>query len=544
MIDNRKKRRCRSLRLVGERQANSSANDIRTSPNVTQSETTISYFRRYIVMGFNNSGVTGFSGYAYSNDRGNTWIDGGEVSSVAGSATSGDPVLSVDSKGRFYYTQLGAIGNNTFIQTSIGIINETTKAVNFNTAIRISNGTNDDKPWGTIGADFNRPGQEALYVAWTDFNTNQLMFSKLSTGTNPQVLIAPQPIANEANFGANVVVDKDGTIYVFYENRAVTPRTLRMVRSTNGGFNFSSPTTVENITPAFTNIVPVIENGVLVNREVIIVELNRKYIRTFEIPSAAIGPDGVIYVVWNDGRNQPTTGDDIYMAYSENKGVNWNLVRVTDNIAHEIQPSVAVDCHGAHIQYTRFDASNGTIGLGNSTFGLFRKTFSLENGLGPETMVSTSFSRVPDNGLRPSGTGNVYTNFDPRVRPFYMGEYNQIIIGPGNTLLHSWSDNRHDPINGNNPDVFFIQTRSTDPLGNSEPCDCDKHHEHHKHHDCDEDNYDNKNKIENEFNPINIFAPQITVKCEKKEHCDYHHRRKEHRCCQRYYDAMDYQIMD
>jgi hypothetical protein len=39
-----------------------------------------------------------------------------------------------------------------------------------------------------------------------------------------------------------------------------------------------------------------------------------------------------------------------------------------------------------------------------------------------------------------------------------MGDYNQIISGPDNVLYHAWGDNRNNPVNGNNPDVFFIQT--------------------------------------------------------------------------------------
>lgn len=113
-----------------------------------------------------------------------------------------------------------------------------------------------------------------------------------------------------------------------------------------------------------------------------------------------------------------------------------------------------------------------------------------------------------------------------------MGDYNQVIIGPDNTLLHAWGDNRNDP-NGNNPDVFFIQTRSTDPLGNSELCECDKNHEHGK------DDCNNKNKIENKFNPTAIFAPQITAKCKEKECCDYHHRRKDCKCRDKGYEEID-----
>lgn len=521
---------------IGERQVNYSQNDITASPRITQSETSLAYHNNYILLGFNDSNTAGsFSGYAYSNDNGKTWINGGTVPTNSGWTTGGDPVIAVDSKGIFYYIHLGTRINpsENIIQMNVALIDEVTKSINFKLPIQVSTlagtvTTGPDKPWAAVGPDANRPGKEAIYIVWTDFqNPMHLRFTKLSTGANPQVLIPPKTLIQENNFGANVVVDKDGVVYVFYENRALTPRKLRLFKSVDGGFNFNNtPIEVSDITKAGTDVVQVTEGSGIVNRDVIIVQQNRKYIRTFEIPQAAIGPDNVIYVVWNDGRNQATTGDDIYLNYSINKGDNWLQapIRITNNIAHEIQPSVAADCHGAHIQYTRFNSANNVIGIGDSTFALFKKTFSLECGLSAESMVTSSFSRVPDTGLRPSGTGTIYNNFDPGIAPFYMGEYNQVIIGPGNTLLHSWSDNRHDVINGNNPDIFFIQTRAMDPCGESTPCECKKEHdcdEDHKCHEdddkcCKQDGINTENK--NIYSPNNSFSPQIIIKQDPSEH--------------------------
>lgn len=526
MGDNKDKRRCRSIRPIGERQVNSVAQDINANGRIDQSETSLAYYKDFIAFGYNDASITpNATGFSYSNDGGNTWIDTLGVPSIQNNVNRGDPVLSVDSNGIFYFAHLGSpVGtNNLFIQLSVGEINKSTAAINFKTPIVISdpNTINNDKPWVTVGVDLNRPKNESVYVVWTNLTTNRLRFSKLSTGTNPQVLIQPQDITTTGSpLGANVTVDKNGVIYVVYLDRTpagVPGRTIRMVKSIDGGFTFTAPILVSNVTIAGTAVV---SDGTF-NRDVIQVT-TAKNIRILEFPSVSIGPDGVIYVVWNDGRNQPTTGDDIYLAYSSNRGDNWNIIQATNNIAHEFFPSVAVDCHGAHIQYARFNSSNGTIGLGNGTFALFKKTFSLQNGLGQESMVSTVFSRVLSNNPSTTGFGNLY-----------MGDYNQVIIGPGNTLLHAWGDNRNDP-NGNNPDVFFIQTRSMDPLGNSEPCECDKNHEHGK------DDHNNKNKIENKFNPTTIFAPRIIIKSKEKECCDYHHRRKDYKCSDKDYEEIDY----
>lgn len=152
--------------------------------------------------------------------------------------------------------------------------------------------------------------------------------------------------------------------------------------------------------------------------------------------------------MWNDGVNLDIPGSiDIYLAYSRDRGENWEVVQVTNGPAHAFMPAVAADANGAHVQYSRF---GGEQGVGDGTFALFMKAFSVEGGLGEERMVSSVFSPVPQNQPQ---------NFDPGIAGCYMGDYNQIVPGPGLSLLHSWSDNRNSP-EGNNPDVFFIQTAS------------------------------------------------------------------------------------
>ncbi|PFR99310.1 hypothetical protein COK55_32750, partial [Bacillus cereus] len=75
-------------------------------------------------------------------------------------------------------------------------------------------------------------------------------------------------------------------------------------------------------------------------------------------------------------------------------------------------------------------------------------TFSRITGLSPEKMISTRFSPVP------------VTNPSPDTANCYMADYNQIITGPGNSLLHSWGDNRNRLDGRDNPDVFFRKTES------------------------------------------------------------------------------------
>ncbi|MGE5701968.1 MAG: exo-alpha-sialidase [Clostridia bacterium] len=464
-----------------ERRVNNPANDITNFPRITQSETSLAHFKDFILYGFNDSNdfPPSFSGFAYSNDLGKTWTDGGSIPVNPGGRNFGDPVIAVDRNGVFYYGQIGQEIVGTVLQSVISVSTGTitpTETITMNLPQVVGRGqnpapgTNQDKEWITVGPDANNPGNEALYITWTDFTATpspNIRFSKYTTGVTLTPIITDQVIVTGGtNFvtGSNVVVDDLGGIYVFYEETSAfntlgqPNRTIRMVKSINGGISF--PINVAVSTPfdaAATTTGPCGRPSIEVD--------NSRQVRMNEFPQAAIAPDGTIYVVWNAGRViGTTTFIDIFLAFSTDKGNTWNRVNATpNNIAFSFFPSVAANKNGAHIQYNRFNDRGGSVGgIGDGTFAIFTKSFSLCGGFTKERMVSTEYSPVPVN------------NPSPDTANCYMGDYNQIITGPGNCLLHSWGDNR-DVINvgGNlrdNPDVFFAITI---PDQKDHHCGCD-----------------------------------------------------------------------
>ena len=471
-----------------ERQVNSQADDAANFPRITQSETSLARFNNLILYGYNDSndniggaGNASFSGFAYSTNLGNTWIDGGSLPVNPGGSNGGDPSIAVDRNGIFYY---GQIGSELIGGTSESVISVSTARINADGTITmnapqvVGRGQNlgdnnpnsnfeQDKEWITVGPDantpVNQPLNEALYTVWTDFNLpnpgTRIRFSKFSTGLTLNPIIQSTTIVSGANevFGAFPVVDSRGTIYVFYESRLPgtftqigTPnRSIRMVKSTNGGTSFPINVQVSNglFQAAATNV----ETCGAGNDRPVISVAPQRFIRMFEIPQAAIGLDGTIYVVWNAGTVVGArTYIDVYLAYSQDEGNSWNQVRITNNLSHSFFPSVTVNCNGAQIQYNRFNDPNGVGGVGDGTFGIFLKTFSPYTGLSEERMVSTEFSPVPVTNPSPGGD----------VARCYMAEYNQVIAGPGSCLLHSWGDNRNTLNARINPDVFFRLTAS------------------------------------------------------------------------------------
>ncbi|WP_420911251.1 sialidase family protein [Priestia aryabhattai] len=453
---------CRCNRPEIERQVNNPDN------GTDQSETSLAYFQNFILYGFNNNAGSGF---AFSNNLGQTWTDGGLIPPPQqGGVNAGDPTITVDKNGIFYYGSLGTavIAGNTegVINVSTGIINPN-GTITMNPSQTVGRGQNpnsdigsQDKPWITVGPDKSTPGAEALYAAWVDFTNpgggTKIRFSKHRTGVNLTELIPSNTIISGTNevFGPFIVVDKQGNIYVFYESRLpgtfrninTQNRSIRMAKSTDGGNTFPIDIQVSaGLFEAAANSVAKCEtlnNGIVNERPVISVN-NQRVIRMFEIPQAAIGQDGTIYVVWNAGSTVGGVKNiNVFLAYSQDGGNNWNRINITNNLSFSFFPSVTANCKGAHIQYNRFNDPNNTGNTGNGTFGIFMKSFSLNTGLSQERVISNPSSQVTINNV------------------CYMGEYNQVISGPGSCLLHSWSDNRNI-INGQpNADVFFRLTSS------------------------------------------------------------------------------------
>ena len=461
-----------------ERQVNNPANDVTNFPRITQSETSLAHFNEFILYGYNDFNIANnLSGFAFSNDLGDTWTSG-LIPVNPGGGTDGDPVIAVDRNGVFYYGQLGRqlVGGTlqAVVSVSTGTINPN-GTITMNLPQAVGRGQNpnatpasQDKEWIAVGPDADRPGNEALYITWTDFTVTprNIRFSKYTTGVNLTPIITDQVIvAGGTNFvtGSFVIVDNQGVIYVFYEelaasNNIVQPnRTIRMLRSTDGGNTFPINVAVSAPFVAAANVVgPCGRPSIEVD--------NSRQIRNFEFPQAAIAPDGTLYVVWNAGRIVGNSRFiDILLAYSQDQGNTWNTVNIStpQNLAFSFLPSVAANEKGAHIQYNRFNDRRGRVGgVGDGTFAIFMKSFSPFDGLSEEKMISTEFSPVPVTNPNPQGPG---------IAQCYMGDYNQIIAGPGDCLLHSWGDNRNVINQRDNPDVFF---RRTVPKNKNHNYDC------------------------------------------------------------------------
>jgi hypothetical protein len=160
-----------------------------------QSETSAASFGNNVVVGFNNSAdqpvvltpqnTVAFqhrflSGVGVSHDGGQTFTEY-SLPPIPGSPfTFGDPALTVDRNGNFYYASLGAdAGGNALIFVGKSADGGTS----FGPGVTVAVDPGSDKEWIAAGPDPLEPLRDNVYVTWTSFGANNAVL-KLGRSTD------------------------------------------------------------------------------------------------------------------------------------------------------------------------------------------------------------------------------------------------------------------------------------------------------------------------------------------------------------------------
>lgn len=259
----------------------------------------------------------GYSGTYFSNDGGTTWccvssdpshlgtlIPGVEHLTGGPYDAGGDPSVAFNSKGDVYYAGLGfdrtappstvAVNKGTFDASG----NLTWSAPTFINATTAPS-TLNDKPWIAVDANAGSPFRDRVYVSWTRFIFNAhtgayvqspIMFAYSKDGG--ATFSAPQLIVGNVLYGqgSHPTVGPDGTLYVFWDGstRLATLDSIWMVKSTDGGVNWSKPVAISTL----VDIIPLANTAFRVN----------------SYPSGAVSPDGTLYVNWASMMSDSTGG--------------------------------------------------------------------------------------------------------------------------------------------------------------------------------------------------------------------------------------------
>lgn len=400
----------------------------------TQSETTIAVSGSHLVAGFNDDGqflsTQSLTGYGYSTDGGQTWIDGGVIPAIPkGGENIGDPDVKADRAGNFYFATLAIKPDGTSI---IGVSKSTDGGKTFSlpveASVGVSNATDfQDKEFMTVD-NSGGPRDGTIYVTWTDFSAN------LPPGTFSQIMISRStdggrhfskaiPVSPPGAFQASIPrVGPRGELYLLYDDEINSG--LRLSKSLDGGQTFGADGLDNTLIVRYA---PIGTININCGRQVL-----KGNIRTWAMPSLAINPvNGDVYVAYASNPPGPDQAD-IYAIRSSDGGVTWSKsIRVNDDRTPNDQffSFIAVAPDGT-IGISFYDRRNDPANLKIDKY----LAISRDGGRTFEPNIRLSSVSSPIPPIEP--------NFDPVIAPCYMADYDQV-VADGQYFYATWGDNRN-----------------------------------------------------------------------------------------------------
>jgi len=436
----------------------------------SQNETTISAFGPKVVVGFNDDlvccGAINFSGYSVSTDSGRTFTDRGDVPWSPDVQPIGDPSLSHDDEGNFYYTSLALSSFSGPTVDSLIALYEMPAGSNSFDRLSVPVNVGDsniyfaDKELLEVGRDGD--GNRHFYITWTfytdSFVQGPVMLTDSTDGLHWRTIqVSPNSPCEPATPGSHAV-PAGQTVYVSYVEKDPAACTSNLY-STVGHQMMASVDLARGRVTAVTAVAPTQGAGDAVvfcgfaPLEVIQTEPNHN-IRLTEIPSSTIDAHGTLYDIWNDrpagpgGRNGNATR--IYLSYSRDGNVTWSTPQVisgptSPNFMNDrFQPWLVADEDGLHAMwYERVQNPAG----GPDLVRTDRADLSLATKHQGPTAINGGESPLSSTPFPVIDTGG----------GCYMGDYNQIASN-GHKRFVSWGDNRNTVTTTaglvNEPDVF------------------------------------------------------------------------------------------
>jgi hypothetical protein len=361
-------------------------------------------------------------GYSYSTNSGLTWSNSALLDStlIPGYTRNSDPVVTTDTAGNFYIAVI-AVSFPTGDLT-LAVYKSTDGGITFPNAYVCATGGTEDKEWITSDLSPISPFVNTLYITWTRFagGTGIKLVKSENGGVN---WTAPVSISDGTNVqGSNVAVSSNGQVNATWLGYGFNA-TVMYDRSTNGGLSFG--TDIEVASGPFPSGLP---NDV---SSFPFIDVDR-----------SSGPNsGMIYITFADNRN----GDcDVFLCRSTNAGLNWSSpLRINND-----------PISNGKIQYWPCIAVNET---GNISIMFMDSRNTPDN-----TIVEAYLARSTDGGL--TFTNELISNEQtPTNIPgsnVRFGDYIDIDYA-GQNVVPVWTDER---LGGFNMDIYTSEISELLPI--------------------------------------------------------------------------------
>ena len=403
-----------------------------------------------VVAGFKDNTQTAGGDSCYFNttrDGGQTWTPGGRLQVVPdGTEVCADPSVTGDLQGNFYYAYLNlhnpgsSISNPT--ESDILVSRSTDGGGSFPSFVVVARGLPGagltDKPYIAADARSASKFKGNLYLSYT-FEDDVPVFvegirvtvSRDGGATWSSPVVLDRGTATTIVEASLPVVAPDGAVYVIYsEFDGFDLLNMKFAKSKDGGKSWSAPAPIASGLPSPGEFF--LRNG------------DPKFgttafagLRANSFPTAAITPDGAVWVAWIDFARgscnsqlfePPCDNSDLRLTVSRDGGKNWSApVKVTDetNASDQFFPWIA-----AH--------PNGLVSL-----------VWLDRRLDPANVDYDAFYTNTFDGvtfspnIRVSSVTSVLGNLD------YIGDYIGL-AATGTSVFPVWTDRRDK----NNLDMF------------------------------------------------------------------------------------------
>ncbi len=293
--------------------------------------------------------------FSFTADGGRTWAFGGLVPLENSGDSAHDPALAADADGSFYYSYNNDVssGMDGFIARSdIVVAKSTDGGRTFPTLSVVRRGSETasafevpDKSYIAADSGVSSPFKGSLYDTWTsivcnltcDYQVRVAVSRDHGASWSSPLGVSPMvPAFTEAVFGAVPVVAPDGTAYIVYADflSHTGPTSIMFSKSTDGGQTWSRPSPVASGLPS-PGLLLLRNNDPNYGTKPLLGILANSF------PTAAVAPDGTIFVAWTDVPNGschdigdnyvPCTNADVRLSLSRNGGKTWTApVKVSD----------------------------------------------------------------------------------------------------------------------------------------------------------------------------------------------------------------------